>query len=157
MTLADRVMLLNGGKIEQEGTPAELYNHPRSAFAARFIGSTNLVPLGALSENSGTYESDIGSLKLPNVSGSPKFISLRPERVVLQTARGAASPANSLDAVVQSVKRLGGTVNYTIRSERGALLKAETLNTAAMPELAVGQSVRATWQPEDMVAITEDA
>ncbi len=57
MSLSDRIVLMNGGVIEQEGAPAELYGAPRTPFAADFIGAANLLPAtrsGAVATLDGT-------------------------------------------------------------------------------------------------------
>src|SRR5436309_5024100 len=46
MALADLVVLMNGGRIEQQGTPREIFNHPRTEFTARFIGGHNVIAIG---------------------------------------------------------------------------------------------------------------
>jgi len=89
MTLADRVVVLRDGRIEQHGTPLELYDRPANSFVAQFIGtpSMNVVPAGVL----------------PYVPGmGDGFLGIRPEHI----ATGATAP-DSVPATVELVEALG--------------------------------------------------
>ena len=94
MTLADRIVVLRDGKIEQVGTPLALYNRPANVFVAGFIGSPrmNFFPAEVLSQSA-------GSLPLP---ANAYTVGLRPEHVLL----GEAGP---LEYRVQQVEQMGST------------------------------------------------
>ena len=94
MTLADRIVVLRDGKIEQVGTPLALYNRPANVFVAGFIGSPrmNFFPAEVLSQSA-------GSLLLP---ANAHTVGLRPEHVLL----GEAGP---LEYRVQQVEQMGST------------------------------------------------
>ena len=110
LTMSDRIAVFNKGKIEQIGTPREIYDHPRTRFVAEFIGETNLLQ--------GTIESVDGSqglIRLQNGGqlsatladvmprGQQVFVSIRPERIELkETKTGMNSfAANVIDSVYQ--------------------------------------------------------
>jgi multiple sugar transport system ATP-binding protein len=76
MTMATRITVLNGGNIEQVGTPFELYNFPRNRFVATFIGSPKMNMLAA----SGGGTADFGKLDVP---GEVTNVGIRPEHLVL--------------------------------------------------------------------------
>ena len=103
MTLADRIVLIRDGRVEQIGTPAELYRRPASRFAAEFIGSPkmNLVPVvvedGAVVLPSGRR------LALPTPSGGRAELGIRPENLALD----AYEAPDSLPARVLYVEELG--------------------------------------------------
>ena len=116
MSMADRVVLLNGGKIEQNGTPVELYETPANTFVARFIGTPpmNLMKLepgdgGAVIAGSG------GAAVLPAALAGG-MLGVRPEHIELVHERGVR-------AVVESVEYLGGDslVACRVGSERAAV------------------------------------
>jgi alpha-glucoside transport system ATP-binding protein len=99
MTLADRIVVLNAGRIEQVGTPLELYHHPANAFVAGFIGSPamNFIAARVESEGAGgtSIRADTGdafkvNVQLParEVSG-PIIVGVRPEDLVVRTAGDA--------------------------------------------------------------------
>lgn len=110
LTMSDRIAVFNKGKIEQIGTPREIYDHPRTRFVAEFIGETNLLR--------GTIESVDGSeglIRLQNggqlsatladvmPAGQQVLVSIRPERIELkETKTGMNSfAANVIDSVYQ--------------------------------------------------------
>ena len=101
MSMADRVVLLHAGRIEQNGTPVELYESPSNTFAARFIGTPpmNLVALLA-TENGATIEGSEGAPVFPSECGGG-MLGVRPEHIQLGFERG-------LRATVDAVEYLGG-------------------------------------------------
>ncbi|WP_425475442.1 ABC transporter ATP-binding protein [Shinella oryzae] len=97
LTMSDRVAVFNKGKIEQIGTPREVYDEPATRFVAEFIGETNLVE-GVVE----AIEGREATVRLPNgahivsavsdgvAAGQPVYLSIRPERIDLAEARGEA-------------------------------------------------------------------
>lgn len=102
MTLADRIVVMNAGRIEQIGSPMELYNKPANTFVAAFIGSPqmNLFDASAL-----------------NVSGA-KTLGIRPEHVDVDTNSG------DLECEVVHIEQLGADTNLYLKSEKAGLLTA---------------------------------
>jgi len=103
MTLADRIVLLRDGRIEQAGTPAELYRRPASRFAAEFIGSPkmNLVPV--VVEDGAAVLPSGRRLVLPVPRSGPAELGVRPENLALV----AADAPDALPARVLHVEELG--------------------------------------------------
>ena len=105
MTLADRIVVLNAGRVEQTGTPLELYNRPVNRFVAGFIGSPrmNFLPLGARLPN-GAYTITGGQVRLPaELPAPPTEIGVRPEHLEL-VPRGSD---HAVDGVVTMTEHLG--------------------------------------------------
>ena len=109
MTLADRIVVLHGGRIEQVGTPLELYNRPDNLFVAGFIGSPriNLLPCKAVGANSivlgaegHVVETRGGTGFAP---GSTMTLGIRPEHIAL-----AGPDEQGLSITIDMVERLGG-------------------------------------------------
>jgi ABC-type Fe3+/spermidine/putrescine transport system ATPase subunit len=110
-TLADRVALMNAGRIEQVGTPQEMYAQPGSLLAARFLGLSNLIAGKVLSENGeAVFETDIGRLPLGRSEASgPANLLIRPDSASLSdgvyklegTVRETAFRGSSCRAVIQ--------------------------------------------------------
>jgi iron(III) transport system ATP-binding protein len=91
MALADRITLLNGGVIEQEGTPTELYTAPRSLFVAEFMGSNSQLNGTLASRSGGQAEIDVGGERLRGVD------------------RGSAAPGAAVTGVIRlEAVRVGG-------------------------------------------------
>ncbi|MEO8487660.1 MAG: ABC transporter ATP-binding protein [Betaproteobacteria bacterium] len=101
MSMADRVILLNAGRIEQNGTPLELYENPANVFVARFIGTPpmNLLPL-APGDGGAWIEGTSGPGVMPRGCAGG-MLGVRPEHIRLAQGRGVA-------AAVESVEYLGG-------------------------------------------------
>jgi sn-glycerol 3-phosphate transport system ATP-binding protein len=123
MSMADHVILLRAGKIEQAGTPAELYAKPASTFAARFIGTPamNLVPLEAVQPG----------------EGAGRTLGIRPEHIRLLANGGGVA------AIVESAEYHGADTIVTTRvGEASLLVRAE-----GEVALAPGSQVRLGWEP----------
>jgi multiple sugar transport system ATP-binding protein len=126
MTLADRVVVLRDGRIEQVGTPLELYDRPASRFVAQFIGTPqmNLVPASGLSQ--------LRSLG-PRMPGDGA-VGLRPENVALK-----AQGQGQFDGRVELVEALGAETLIYVSTANGAQLTArQSIRTALRPGDTVG-------------------
>lgn len=122
LSMAQRLALMNQGRIVQVGTPAELYQRPASRFAAEFIGETNLIRGRILRrEPAGTVlETPLGEVHCaePTVEGGPGsvvWLSVRPESIALVGDSPADGP-NTFPAEVEEVTYLGEVSQYRLRS-----------------------------------------
>jgi spermidine/putrescine ABC transporter ATP-binding subunit len=153
--LSDRIAVLNAGRIEQTGTPSEIYQAPRTRFVAEFAGQANHFEgqVAALDKDRALVETKEGVSFWVAVNGHAMQrgervrVMLRPERVRFHPAPGA----NRFDARIEDATYLGGMTGYRLRVG-GVSLVAETQNTGA-PALSVGQSVMIGWEPEDCVSL----
>jgi putative spermidine/putrescine transport system ATP-binding protein len=133
LTMSDRIAVFNEGKIQQVGTPSEIYERPASAFVAGFVGTSNLV------------SGDVAR----RVTGSPEMFSIRPEKIHLDATHG--QPEDNmlcLDGVVRDVVYLGLFTRYLVEIEGGSDLVVieQNLKTTSMDVLsAKGQKVRLHW------------
>jgi sn-glycerol 3-phosphate transport system ATP-binding protein len=139
MSMADRVVLMKGGRIEQNGRPTDLYQRPASLFAARFIGSAPMNfldlddgPQGATAVIAGT-----AGPALFAASGRGRVLGLRPEDVTVETAANRAR----FRSAVTAVEYLGGEALVTCVIA-GRPIVARTRGDAA---LAVGTEVGLAW------------
>ena len=112
LTMSDRIAVMSRGRVEQIGTPEEIYERPASIFVAGFIGSANLLPGTLEGAGSGTPIAVLDSgvrLALPSAGdardGDPITVMLRPERVTLgaadRTSDGRSLPATVKDVIFQ--------------------------------------------------------
>ncbi len=110
MTLADRIVVLRDGLIEQVGTPLELYDRPANQFVAQFIGSPQM--------------NVIEGSQVPNVPDVPSggYVGLRPEDVVLTPAAEAANLPGTLPGTVRLVEALGAETLIYVATDAGAQL-----------------------------------
>jgi putative spermidine/putrescine transport system ATP-binding protein len=142
LSMADRIVVLNQGRIEQEGSPAELYDRPRSLFVNRFIGHTNLVASTVMRTGSdGLVVSAPGGVTLTVPTdkafrdGEAVFVSVRPEGLVVD-ASGAFA------ATVRQVLPLGPVDVVEAALADGTALKVTVPHVAGGVTLAAGAAVR---------------
>jgi putative spermidine/putrescine transport system ATP-binding protein len=157
LAMSDRVAVMNGGRVEQIGTPVEIYDKPATRFVADFIGDTNLfhgpvtvTPEGRLRL---TAEHGLG-LDLPDgvVRAGVATVALRPEKIRL--AAGGAPAGGGVEGVVESTNFHGAGVLYRVALAGGPLMLVQRPNVGG-PVLAPGDAVTLAWQPDDL-AILKD-
>lgn len=115
MIMSDRIHLFHAGKIEQSGSPIELYTHPRTKFAASFMGHYNIIEASALN-------------KSESCSFQKETIAIRPE-VIQISAQPMPKQDNTITLkgkVVDFISR-GNILRYRIATEQGIILKADVL------------------------------
>jgi len=100
--LADRMLLLNAGRIAQSGAPLEIYNHPANVFVARFMGLTNLIELEGL--ETGNSKLGIGNWKLEVETAVGRF-ALEQENALEQTPRFLLLRPNAIERIVSESSR----------------------------------------------------
>jgi putative spermidine/putrescine transport system ATP-binding protein len=141
LTMSDRLAVFNQGKIEQVGSPAEIYEHPATPFVAGFVGVSNLIN-GEVAEA---------------LTGSPQTFSIRPEKIHLGDPDAPAPPEMcAADGRVREVVYLGLYTRYVVELDRGVDLTVveQNLNTTSMEALAArGRRVRLLWRREHNRAI----
>lgn len=139
MTLADRIVVLNKGRIEQVGAPLELYRRPVNLFVARFIGSPamNLLPVTAV-ERAGrelACEVEGGIIRIPFGDGPPDVepvqLGIRPEHIGI--ARGNAVAPGAISAKVIAVEQLGDAYLLHAALPGGAVLTLRGQGEAPAP------------------------
>jgi sn-glycerol 3-phosphate transport system ATP-binding protein len=136
MSMADRVVLLRGGRIEQDATPAELYECPANTFVARFIGTPpmNLLPLEA--GHGGAVIAGTTGPPVAPASCAGLTLGVRPEHVALGRQRG-------LRAEVAGVEYLGADSLVTCRLGTSTL----AVRVAGSVGLARGDPAALSWAP----------
>jgi sn-glycerol 3-phosphate transport system ATP-binding protein len=134
MSMADRVILMNKGAIEQDGAPVELYERPANTFVARFIGTPpmNLLPLAA-GPDGAAIAGAAGPAVLP-VGCAQGMLGLRPEHIAIAGDRGH-------EATVENVEYLGGDSLVTCRLGEAPL----AVKAAGAVAAERGQRVRLSW------------
>src|SRR5437660_2479819 len=126
LTMSDRVAVFSDGRLEQIGTPGEIYERPVNEFVAGFVGTSNVI------ERDG------------------RRVMIRPEKIRLLVA-GEDAPG-ALAGVVREVAYLGSTTRFVVESEHGETIVVLRQNLDMSAEQALrerGRSVRLAWRPED--------
>lgn len=158
MSTSDRMVLMYDGKVEQLGTPDELYGHPRSVFAANFLGIPNLLP-GRISPEKDGFAMEGGPL-LRLAGQEPLagrvFLALRPE-VIDISGSAPEGKENVLPGQVTITTYHGAAVEYQVRTETGMTLTvrdvAPGLGGPAL--LPGGTQVWLHWPPQAGVIVSE--
>ena len=132
MTTADVIAVMNGGRIEQSGTPEDIYERPRSEFVARFIGSSNIVKGKNLDERyisvAGTPLRCNGARLIP---GGETTLSIRQHEISLSAEQPPAAE-NVLPATVVRQVFLGGNRDYVVEVADGTQLRVVTRATESI-------------------------
>jgi spermidine/putrescine transport system ATP-binding protein len=151
MTMADRIAVMNHGRIEQLGTPTELYETPRTAFVASFLGVSNLIA-GTVS-GSDTVRLQSG----PEVRVRPDALAgrtgevavgIRPEKIEL----GQGQP-NTLDGMVVEQAYVGVSTQYIVETACGRLTVYRQNASAGLNGAAPGQSLTLSWSPDSTFVV----
>lgn len=133
MSMSDRVVLFNKGRIEQAGLPLDMYDQPRTRFVAEFLGSSNLFPLSRVDQGAGLVESSVlGRVavgRFNSEGGGQRLLLLRPEEIVVEEA--PADGQGWANAVSVEVKSLVAFGSDSIVS--GRVLGSETPIKARVP------------------------
>ncbi len=161
LTMSDRIAVMHAGKLEQLGTPEELYERPATRFVADFIGSTNL--LRGTVEGDGRVRLTSGEIGPVAHDGLPPGadieMSLRPEAITLMSAddpdatpADGPAPAHSpIPAVVQQAAYLGSTIAYQLRTTGG--LELSVVSPKAGTRFPVGSDVAVSWPPSEALVL----
>jgi putative spermidine/putrescine transport system ATP-binding protein len=134
LSMSDRIAVFNKGRIEQIASPAEVYEHPASAFVAGFVGVSNILSGAAAAA----------------IAGAPPAFSIRPEKIVIAPP-GMKAPAGScaVDGTITSVLYLGASTRFHVALPAGGELTVIEQNreeTASSALARQGQPVRLIWQ-----------
>ncbi|MEW6187197.1 MAG: ABC transporter ATP-binding protein [Thermodesulfobacteriota bacterium] len=138
LTISDRIAVLDHGRMQQLGTPRELYERPENPFVADFIGINNLIA-GQVKEIGGpsgwmTVETPFGSIRCPHEnrfkSGDPCRVSIRPEAAVILglQEKPEGEPGNKLSGRISFASYIGNTIRYDVELDRDHIFKVDVQN-----------------------------
>jgi len=156
MTMADTIAVMNAGVIEQMGSPAELYDNPRTTFVANFLGQSNLVGGKILGADGDSVVVDMQGTKVSvprqrahSTSGAG-WVGIRPEKVlVAPQGEEIDAPGNHMrDAVIVDASFIGVSTQYVVKMPWGQEMLAFEQNTGRRGVMAPGTKVDVSWRPE---------
>ncbi|MEB3292363.1 MAG: ABC transporter ATP-binding protein [Synechococcales bacterium] len=162
LSLSDRIAVMNQGKIEQVGTPNQIYERPQTRFVAEFIGDTNLLsgriegvhPSMLWIKLDNGYKLNVHPMETgttPLTSGSV-VVSIRPENIKLSLVP-PPQPVNCFEGRLESVMYLGTHVHCRIRLVTGEALIVRQPNPCSL--VATDQLLYLSWRPEDCMALPQ--
>ena len=154
LSMADRLVIINQGRIEQIGSPSEVYERPVSRFVAEFMGKSNFVQGAVAGDGRFTTQAgaSLGAASGELAAAAPALLSFRPERTRLCAADAVVAAGwNSLAARVLRFTYLGPSVEFRLALPDETEVTAVLPNAGegAMPELPAGASVSVQWQVRD--------
>jgi len=167
MTMADRVAVMNAGRVEQLGAPQELYDLPRSAFVANFLGQSNLVPgtvTGARGDLLEVALTGGGHALVPRersvTATGPVVVGVRPEKVHIapDAGRDDAGPAANRvgPGTVVDASFAGVSTQYLVDVPGAGRLSVFSQNLGHGPVARRGDRVRLSWAPEHSFGLRGD-
>lgn len=150
LTISDRIVIMYNGNIEQIGNAEDIYERPRTKFAADFIGETNLLYGKVVDSNlnsckidvNGTIVASEGSRKY--IKGSPVYMSIRPENIHFADSLEDASDYNSLDVIYDEVIYIGNMRRHLLHTPNGDSIKVTRVSRKA-EHFDRGQHVKICW------------
>ena len=162
MTMADTIAVMNEGRIEQLGSPADLYENPKTAFVANFLGQSNFIK--------GTVESTSGADQFVNLQGTriaipaarnssthkSVLVGIRPEKFRIHNV-GDATTGNKLEGgVVTDISFVGVSTQYQVEMPWKQELMIFEQNDGGAPNLRKGDAVTLSWEPHFTFALDGD-
>ena len=158
LNMSDRIAVMRDGRFEQIGTPAEVYDHPRTSYVARFVGTANVLTGQVAAQENGVVRIACAGGCASAEDGGHRFapgqtlsIAVRSEQVEFATDGAACA----LPAVVREKSFAGGMLRIALALEDGTELVASRhgIDIGVKP----GDAVRVSWKPEHAVAVDVEA
>jgi spermidine/putrescine ABC transporter ATP-binding subunit len=155
LAMSDQVVVMNAGRIEQQGTPSEVYEHPNSEFVANFLGNANFLHGKVTSVTGGEIRLQIaGGVSMAIRGGAVHSVSVgdqvravvRAEKIALLHADGSQTANTGLAGRIVDVDYLGALARYDIELPDGQRLRA--LSSLRERAHAAGEAVRLSIAPE---------
>lgn len=146
LSLSDRVVVMREGRIEQVGTPFEVYNFPTTAFVASFIGTLNSIPARVVDPAAGRLllaGLEITGPQVDRQAGEDVLVAIRPENVSLDSTAGAG--LNRLSGIIEDVTFFGSVIRVGVRlGNEGPIVRVDAFNNpyVGMPIQAGGITLR---------------
>jgi putative spermidine/putrescine transport system ATP-binding protein len=154
LSISDRIVVMSQGRMEQVGTPFEIYNYPRTRFVASFVGTLNVLKGAVVDAASGKVTVDgqpvASAAHLDGAKpGETRSLALRPEAVSLTDP---TSGANSLQGTVEEVSFLGSVVRIRVRFGENAI-SLDTFNKPSVAPPARGTKVTVSFSRDALLVL----
>ncbi len=153
MAVSDRIIVMNAGRIEQQGTPRELYEKPATPYLAHFMGESNPARGDVRRLDGSRVRVRLGSaeIEIPDATAAegPAMVAVRPEAITVEAAPG---PAGALPGTIAKANYLGTHMEYSIDTEAGTLFA--TCPRVDRP-LAAADKVALVLAPRGVIVVRE--
>ncbi|MDQ3524744.1 MAG: TOBE domain-containing protein, partial [Chloroflexota bacterium] len=153
LTMSDTIVVMNEGRVEQEGSAEEIFERPRTRFVAAFMGAENILDARVVDRDSATSRLNIGPGEITVNTAMPPdahttVVVIRPEKVRLDVADGW--PATVRDRVYK-----GSVVSYMLTLEDGTALTADVSHDDPAHRHSVGDKISVGFRAEELVVIPD--
>jgi spermidine/putrescine transport system ATP-binding protein len=158
LTMSDRLVVMNAGRIEQLGTPREMYERPGTRFVANFLGTSNILTGRAVRRGDALGLDGLGPEERVLIAdgggvadGHETEVAVRPEKMVLRAADDPPPPHQcALRGTVTEVVYLGTSTQYRVRTDGGTQVAVYQQNAATTQgvDVQAGQVGWLSWLPE---------
>ena len=159
LSMSDRIVVMNEGRVEQVGTPFEIYNRPRTRFVASFVGTLSILQGTVVEPATGRVrvggQELLAARAIPQAAGSVCTLALRPEAAVLEGKGAAGMPGegrNRLQAFIDEVSFLGSVVRIRVRLQ-DVTLSLDTFNDPGEAPPNRGAPVVVTFASRDLLVL----
>ncbi|MET3645451.1 ABC transporter ATP-binding protein [Phyllobacterium ifriqiyense] len=151
LTMSDRVVVMSNGRIEQAGSPKEVYERPANSFVANFIGDANLISVKITDSAAGLGSTQAGTLvQLPQLNGLSQGVTckamIRPEHVRVSRLHGDGKDKGLRGSILYATY-IGAAWRYAVQLESGECLAAVVTNDQLGP-VPVATDVVVNWEPQ---------
>lgn len=162
MAMSDRIIVMSGGAVAQEGAPAEIYRNPRTSFVADFIGKSNLVPVSHVERNADLLHLTLAgaaiSLRATPQAGiaddAIRLCCIRPENLKIAVGGSPHDPrCNVVDGTISKIVNLGAHMDVWVAA--GPLALKSLAPSSLSSALAVGGAIRLALEPEGVQVLAE--
>ena len=153
LSMSDRIVVMSEGRIEQLGTPFEIYNRPKTRFVASFIGTLNILEVQVVDAARGAIriagqDARVGQ-RIAAADGAACSVALRPEAVSLQDGTGSG---NRIGGTIADVAFLGAVVRIKV-AVGGSRIMLDRFNSPGLPPPVPGEAVTLHFSPDDLVPL----
>jgi putrescine transport system ATP-binding protein len=166
MTMADRIAVMDHGRIVQVATPGEIYEQPKTRFIAEFVGDVNIIEGHVQGQENGLWRVKTSSAEVPLTiddpdevlhSGQPVAIAVRPEKMVIQRDPPGPGAINVLTGEVWDIGYLGDWTVYRVKLANGEILRVTRANASRFVENPIewDEQVYVTFAPGAAVILAE--
>nr|WP_246776894.1 ABC transporter ATP-binding protein [Microvirga sp. VF16] len=166
MTMADRIAVMDQGRIAQVATPGEIYEQPKTRFIAEFVGDVNILEGHVQGQENGLWRVETPSARAPLTiddpdevlhSGQAVAIAVRPEKMVIQRDPPGPGAINVLTGEVWDIGYLGDWTVYRVKLATGEILRVTRANASRFVENPIDwdEQVYVTFAPDAAVILAE--
>jgi len=162
MTMADTVAVMNEGRIEQMGSPVEIYENPKTTFVANFLGQSNLFSGTVKGIDGELLAVDVNGVTLyvpkskSNITSGKIVIGVRPEKIKVVDVDTPGLPKNQIIGTISDNAFVGVSTQYVVESPWGQELSAFEQNVDPNDLGYKGNKVVLAWEPRNSFALDPD-